>query len=124
MRPVLPLPKEGEGSRRPEVTEENRELKDIGLGVNTVASRLTSIGVVGVIVVLFSLGLWRFDSMYRDEQRESHEERRLFLEELRKERDRHDMRFEQVRLRNEQRHSDLIKAMAEMTAAVNTLVKK
>lgn len=106
------------------MTEEAKELKDIGLGVNTVASRLTSIGVVGVIVVLFSLGLWRFDSMYRDEQRESHEERKLFLEELRKERDRHDLRFEQVRMRNDQRHTDVIKSMAELTAAIHNLSKK
>jgi post-segregation antitoxin (ccd killing protein) len=76
-------------------------LKDVGLGVNTIASRLTSIGIVGVFVVLFVSGCYAFWSLLKDEMNTNRNAAQLFLNDQKAERDRQDLALKVERERQD-----------------------
>ena len=105
----------GEDGMKPSeaIKEQTESLKDIGLGVNSVANRLVSVGIVGVFVVLFVFACYAFWSLLKDEMTTNRDAAKMFMNDLKVERERQDLRWLNARDRNDAKHNEVIGSLRE-----------
>ena len=93
------------------ITKASGDLKDIGLGVNTVANRLVSVGIVGVFVIIFVGGCYVVYNMLMSEISINRESSKLFLNDLKTERDRQDSKWDRAIEKSEIKHKEVVDAV-------------
>jgi hypothetical protein len=84
------------------IKESGEKLQNIGIGgANSITSRLTSVGVVGVFVILFCFGCYAFWGLLKDQMSANHDAVKGFMVDLQTERNRQDARWLETRDRSD-----------------------
>lgn len=98
-------------------------LQDIGLGVNNAKSQITTIGVVGVVVLAFVALMWGNFYLLKDTISESRHSTKEFLQELKIERERQDVKWIAARDRSDMKHAEMIGIVKDGQVSIREVQK-
>jgi hypothetical protein len=101
------------------IKESGEKLQNIGIGgANSITSRLTSVGVVGVMVILFCFGCYAFWGLLKDQMSANHDAVKGFMVDLQTERNRQDARWLESRDRSDAKFSEIVGAVKDTQRSI------